>query len=154
MRRQIRCTELTLSPLTAAIAGAVQWVTPSGGGSASVPRHHRLDHGLGQRRDARWPRLVVQQTVDALAHEPLLPAPHARFRHARPAHHLGGAAALPRRQNDPRPPDVLLGAVAVRHDRLEPCTITSGDFDLDPLAHGDSLPPARRQGNLLLEFIH
>ena len=34
--RQIRCTELTLSPLAAAIAGAVQWVTPSGGASSSV----------------------------------------------------------------------------------------------------------------------
>jgi hypothetical protein len=34
--RQIRWTELTLSPLAAAIAGAVQCVTPSGGSSPNV----------------------------------------------------------------------------------------------------------------------
>ena len=32
----MRCTELALSPLTTAIAGAVQCVTSSGGGSSSV----------------------------------------------------------------------------------------------------------------------
>jgi len=36
MRPQIRCTELTLSPLAAAIVGAVQWVSSSGGASSSV----------------------------------------------------------------------------------------------------------------------
>jgi hypothetical protein len=35
-RSAARCTELTLSPLAAAIAGAVQWVTPAGGGAPSV----------------------------------------------------------------------------------------------------------------------
>jgi Sulfotransferase domain len=40
------------------------------------------------------------------------------------------------RQHDPRPPDVLLQAVPVRHDRLEPSTSGGADFDLDPLAHG------------------
>ena len=43
------------------------------------------------------------------------------------------------RQNVLCPPDVLLPAVAVRHDRLEPGPIGGANFDLDPLAHGSSL---------------
>src|SRR5918996_1802345 len=53
--RQIRWTELTLSPLAAAIAGAVQWVTPPGGDSCSVrlttPSTTAL--GTGGMRDGR-----------------------------------------------------------------------------------------------------
>ena len=67
-------------------------------------------------------------------------------------------AAVPQpvcgRQDDPRPPDVLLRAVAVRHDRLEPSTISGTHFDLDSLAHGDSLPSPMLKGNLLLDLIH
>jgi hypothetical protein len=52
------------------------------------------------------------------------------------------------------PADVLLRAVAVRHDRLEPSTVGDGDFDLDSHAHGDSLPSPMHQRNLLLDLIH
>jgi hypothetical protein len=82
------------------------------------------------------PRFVVSQTVDAINHEPLLPAPHARFRHASPAPQLGDAAATPGRQNDPRPPDTLLRTVSVRYDRLEPRKIGGADFDPDGLPMG------------------
>jgi hypothetical protein len=41
----------------------------------------------------------------------------------------------PRQQHDPRPLDMLLAMVAIRHDRLEPSTIIDGNVDLDPLAH-------------------
>ena len=44
--------------------------------------------------------------------------------------------------------------IEVRDDRLEPRTIGRGDFDLDPLAHGPSLPRTLRQGNLSLDLIH
>ena len=40
---------------------------------------------------------------------------------------------------------MLLRAVPVRHDRLEPSTIGGAHFDLDPLAHGHSLPLLWRQ---------
>ena len=116
--------------------------------------HDPLDDGLGQRRDACRPRLVAQQAVHAVGHEPLLPAPHGRFRHAGPAHHLRSAAALRARQNDPGPPHVLVRAVAVRHDRREPRPIGRGHVDLDSLAHDASLPPALRKGNLSLDLIH
>ena len=108
-------------------------------------RHHRLDHGLGQRRNACRPGLVVHQTVHAVRHEAFLPAPDAGLRHPGPAHHRGGAAAVCGRQDDPRPPDVLLRAVAVRHDRLEPSTIGGAHVDLDSLAHGHSLRIATAQ---------
>jgi hypothetical protein len=116
--------------------------------------HHPLDHGLGQGRDACRPGLVVQQTVHAVGHEPLLPAPDAGLRHPGPAHDRDGAAAVPRRQDDPRPPDVFLRAVPVRHDRLEPSTISGTHVDLDALAHGHSLPSPWPQGNLSLDLIH
>src|ERR671919_634291 len=48
----------------------------------------------------------------------------------------------------PRPPDVLLRAVAVRHDRLEPSTIGGGHVDLDPLAHAPPYHRPLRLGNL------
>jgi integrase len=44
------------------------------------------------------------------------------------------------RQKDPRSPDVLLPAVPIRHDRLQASTIGGGHLDLDPLAHGATLP--------------
>jgi hypothetical protein len=37
--------------------------------------------------------------------------------------------------DDPHPFDMLLRAVAIRHDRLEPSTIIAGNLDLDLLAH-------------------
>ena len=96
---------------------------------------HPLDHRLGQRRLARRPALVAQQPVHPLGHEPLLPAPDRRLGAADLAHDRQRAHAVGAQQHDPRPLDMLLPAVAIRHDRLEPSTITGGDLDLDPLAH-------------------
>jgi hypothetical protein len=38
-------------------------------------------------------------------------------------------------QHDPRPLHMLLRAIAIRHDRLEPSTIVATDLDFDPRAH-------------------
>ena len=38
-------------------------------------------------------------------------------------------------QHDPRPFDMLLPAVPIRHDRFEPSTTIGGNLDFDPLAH-------------------
>ena len=43
-------------------------------------RHHARGHLRTERRDARGPRLVVQEAVDAFLHEPFLPAPDAGLR--------------------------------------------------------------------------
>ena len=54
-----------------------------------------------------------------LRHEALLPAPDAGLRLAGPAHDLVGAEPVGRQQHDLGPPDVLLGGVAIPHQRLE-----------------------------------
>jgi hypothetical protein len=54
-------------------------------------------------RDARGPRLVVQEAVDAFLHEPFLPAPDAGLRLAGPAHDLVGANTVAAREDDRRP---------------------------------------------------
>jgi hypothetical protein len=144
-RLMASCRAATEGPLATAIAGCRPMGHLVRGRLCQRPRH--------QRRDACWPGPVVQQTVYAVAHEPLLPAPDAGLRHPGPAHRRGGAAPIRGRQDDPRPPDVFLRAVPVRHDRLEPSTIGGAHFDLDPLAHrherdaaGSTNPPASAYG--------
>jgi len=97
-------------PLAAAIARPVR----------RLPRRLRqcqFDNTVNQRRRQRrqpgLSGLVVQQAGYTFAHEPLLPAPHTGLRNPGAAHDLGGAAALCGSQNDPRPPDMLLPAVAI-----------------------------------------
>src|ERR1700746_3370854 len=77
----------------------------------------------------------MQQAGHPLAHKPFLPAPYARFRDPSSAHDLGGATALGRRQNAPRPPHMLLWAVAIRHHRRQSLTVGGTHFNTDPLAH-------------------
>src|SRR3954467_2636706 len=96
----MRRTALALMPLARAIRSAVQWVV-STGGSASVSATKR-GHLRTERRDARGPRLVVQEAVDAFLHEPFLPAPDAGLRLAGPAHDLVGANTLAAREDDRR----------------------------------------------------
>ena len=88
-------------------------------------RDHLVDHLLAERRDARRPRLVAQQAVDAFLGEALLPAPDAGLRLARPAHDLDGAEAVRRQQHDLGPPDMLLRAVAVTDDRLQAAAVAA-----------------------------
>ena len=54
-------------------------------------RHDALGDGRSQRRDARWPRLVAQETVITFLHKAFLPAPDTGLRLAGPAHDLIGA---------------------------------------------------------------
>ena len=102
-------------------------------------RQCQFDHAIDQRRrqwrQPRFSRLVVEQASHAFAHEPLLPAPHTGLRNPGTAHDLGGAAALCRGQNDPRPPNMLLPAVAIRHHRHQLLAVGGPHLDLDPLAH-------------------
>ena len=76
-------------------------------------RHHARGHFRTERRDARGPRLVVQEAVDAFLHEPFLPAPDAGLRLAGPAHDLVGANTVGAREDDRRPPSVFLRGVTV-----------------------------------------
>ena len=143
--RQMRCTELTLIPMTLAIAGAVQWVVSPSGAPRSTADHPVFDLA-SKRRDARRPGLVAQQAVDALGHEAGLPAPYGGLADAGAAHDLGGAAAIGGQQHDVRPPDVLVRTVAIRNDHRKSLTIVGGEVDADPAAHTADSHAASRRG--------
>ena len=110
----------------------------------------KRDHPLGdlrpQGRDARRPRLVAQQPLGALQHEPCLPAPHAGFALASTAHDLDCAEAGGGQQHDPRPPDMFLRAVPVRSDRFQTSTVGRAHINNDILAHPPDSHPTRAQG--------
>jgi len=76
-------------------------------------RHHALGHFGTERRDARWPRLVAQQSFEACRGEALLPAPHAGLGLAGLPHDLDGTGAVDAQQDDLGAPDVLLWRIAV-----------------------------------------
>src|SRR5215471_10593878 len=78
---------------------------------------------------------VAQQAGHPLAHEPLLPTPHTGLGDPGAAHDLRRATAFRRRQDDPRPPDMLLWAVAIRHNRRQSLAVRGPHLDADPLAH-------------------
>jgi hypothetical protein len=110
---------------------------------------HPLDHRLGQWRLARRSALVPQQPVDTLGREPFLPPPDRRLGAAHLAHDPKRAETLPAQQYDPRPFDMLLATIAIRHDRLEPSAIIGGNLDLDPLAHAGTVAYQRCSQGLL-----
>jgi hypothetical protein len=129
---QIRWTERNEMPAAAAIARPVQWGRLARRlGERQVD--HPLDHRPGQGQLPRRTALILQQPVHALCQEPFLPAPHRRLGAAHLAHDRKRAHAVGAQQHDPRPFDMLLAAVAIRHDRLEPSTIIGGNLDFDPL---------------------
>ena len=120
--------------------------------------HHPID-GLGrQRRDPRGAGLVADQPRDPFVHEALLPAPDRGFVLADGAGNGVGAVAIHRQEDDPGAPDVLLRAVAIPDDRVQPHPITGRYRDGDPLAHlacSHKRPPRHiLNGSHLLGAIH
>ena len=87
------------------------------------------------RRLARRTGLVAKQTLDAVVHEPLLPAPHAGLGLAGLGHDRRGPETLVALEDDPRPPDMFLRAFGVRDDRLQSLTIAGRDGKMDAGAH-------------------
>src|ERR1700730_17734367 len=72
---------------------------------------------------------------DPFMHEALLPAPNHGFALAESAGDGGGALAVGCQNNDPRAPNVLLRAVAIANDRVQPNPILRSDGDGNSLAH-------------------
>src|SRR5215813_11017166 len=124
----MRRTEDGLIPTVLAIAGALQWVA-SWGDAWLVSATTR------STRNARGPGLVAGQSLDSFMHETLLPAPDHGFALADSAGDGGGARAVSGQNNDPRAPDVLLRAVAIANDRVQPNPILRSDDDGNSLAH-------------------
>jgi hypothetical protein len=72
-----------------------------------------------QRRNARGPRFVAQESVHAFLGEELLPAPNTGLGLARAPHDLDGADAIGAEQRDLGAPDMLLSAVAISDQRCQ-----------------------------------
>jgi hypothetical protein len=98
------------------------------------PRRRGLDFG-SQWRDARRAGLVAQQAGDAFGHEPLLPPPDQGLARAGAAGEFHRAATVRGQQHDLRPPDMLLRAVPVRHDRYKALVVGVRDVDGDTFVH-------------------
>ena len=134
MARQMRRTALSLMLTAAAIIEAVQWVA-STGGSVSVSATTRSATSGAQGRDARRPRFVTQKAIDAFFHEPLLPAPDAGLRFARPAHDLVRSDAVRAQKDDGRPPHMFLGGAAVLDHSFKTKAVGGADCEGDSGAH-------------------
>src|SRR6516162_7109239 len=111
-------------------------------------RHHPVDQRRRQRRQAGLSGLVAQQASHPFAHEPLLPAPHAWLRDPGAPHNLRRATAFRCRQNDPRPPDMFLRAIAIRYNRCQSLAVRGAHLNADPLAHAASYEMACLYGIL------
>jgi hypothetical protein len=120
--------------------------------------HDACHERIGQRRDARRPRLVAQQAVHAFRREPLLPASHAGLSDAGLPHDLGRAFAGRGQQHDPAAPHVFLRAVAIRGDGIETSPIRRIQVDGDPGMHRADSHDRERTGiripTLPSGFIH
>ena len=110
---------------------------------------------IGSQRSLAGPaRLVAQQTIDALAHEALLPAPDNRLRQPRPAHDFQRSAAIGRGQNDAGARRMFLRSVAIPDDPIEATPILSPDFDFDACSHTKSMIQITALGNPSYASVH
>jgi hypothetical protein len=114
-------------------------------------RKRQIDDALD---DFGWQRglagracLVVQQTINALAHEALLTAPDDRFRQSRPAHDLRRAAAIGGGENDAGARRMLLWAIAISNDPIETRSIHGRNLDGDACSHMRSMNQITASGN-------
>jgi hypothetical protein len=153
----MRCTELTdhADGRGHGAGGPVRrFVRRIGVGQGDDPIEHRLI----ERRDARRPRLVAHETVDAIGHEPLLPAPDTGLGFADLAHDRIGSETGGGKKHDPRTPDMLLRAVPIPDDRIQSLTVRIGQHDRDSRAHApDSHTPCPRRisyGTQMLDLNH
>jgi hypothetical protein len=112
------------------------------------------DLGRIQLRDARRPRLVAQEPIDARLDIALLPTPDRRLAEPRPPLDLRRADPIAGQQHHLRPPHVLLRAVPVGDDRCQTRTIRRTHEKTEVPSHSHSLAPAEPKGNLMSETIH
>src|SRR5258706_16207373 len=86
------------------MARSVQWVASWGGGAS-------VDNFPVERRYAGRAGLIAEQTIDALPHETLLPAPDAGLGLARRRHDGARSQPIGGQKNDSGAPDNLLGVL-------------------------------------------
>lgn len=112
---------------------------------------HPFDRCRRQRRLATRTRRLVQQSVNPLGQEARLPAPDRRLAFAGLPLNLHGADRGRAQQDDPRPPRMLLRAVARCDNRFQvrrecPGAIANSKPNFNPFSHLRSFahPPAPR----------
>ena len=127
-------------------------------GLARRPSTGQLDHALDDCLWQGWRAgragLVAQQPVHPFSREALPPASDAGLGLAGPAHDGVRAQPFGRGQNDPRPPDVLLGAVAIGRDRLQAGAVGGRDLDGGSFAHPAEVVSRRPDGNHPSQSVH
>ena len=118
--------------------------------------HGQRDNALGDRgielRNARGPRFVAQEPIDAFDRETLLPAPNAGLRLAGFAHDRVRADALGAEQHDLRPPNVLLRRIAILYQAAKPIQVGGGDGKGDAASHAQDSHAASPPGISLPVF--
>ena len=87
------------------------------------------------RRLARRSGLVAQQARDTRLGKPFLPAPNGCLRLARGGHNGLRTEVIRSQQDDPRPPDMLLGRVPIGDDRFKPSVVRGRNIDGNSRAH-------------------
>jgi hypothetical protein len=90
---------------------------------------------IGKPGYPRRAGLVPQQPLDSLCHGPFLPAPDCSLADAGRSHDRRCAEPIGRRQHYPRPPNVLLRAIAIIDDCLKALAIPRMKMNGDTCAH-------------------
>jgi len=98
-------------------------------------RHNALGYFRAQGRNPRRARSVTEKAIDAFCREPLLPAPNAGLRLARPAHDLMRSNAVRAQKDDRRPPHMFLGSAAVPDHFFKTNAIAGADCNQNTGAH-------------------
>lgn len=96
---------------------------------------HRTDGSGGLTRFAGWASLLVQQAVEVLLGEALLPALNGGSADAGQVGDLKDGQALGRKQDDASAVDVLEGASTIIADRAQPCLLGLGGDHADGLSY-------------------
>jgi hypothetical protein len=135
------------------MARPVQWVAFAGR-FGTGERHHPLHGPIAQERFAGPAGGIAQQPVDAGLGKALLPAPHRGPADAGAFGNLGDAQPFGRAEDDPSPRRMLLGAVAIGDDRLQPSAILSRDQGTDGLSHAPSIAHPSSLVNPLFASVH
>jgi len=116
--------------------------------------HHFGDllrrQGLAARRTAR----VLQQPLDALGHKPAAPSADRQLALARCRRDRASLQPVGRQQHDLRPPNHLLGGVAVPDQPFQLITIRPIDHDRFDPAHRRRLACPRHFVNQPSETEH
>ena len=117
-------------------------------------RDHPVHRGVVQARFARLAGRIPEQAIDPGLGEAPLPAPDRRSADRSAPGDLGDRQSVGRAQDDPSPRHVLLGAIAISHDRLQTSTIRRRDPRADNLCHPTNIAHLPTYVNLLIASVH